>query len=392
MIPIKTSLKPRHTPYANYLLIAANVAVFALSYRPHPVLIEGRRMLEPLASWAQQFMLTPEHPYIWQFISYAFLHSGWLHIIGNMYFLYLFGNNVNDRLGNVGYLCFYFAGAVFSAMGHVLLNTNPVLGASGAVAAVTGAYLVLFPNTLITVLYVLFYFWNTIEIRALYFILFKLIFWDNIFEPKLSPQAIAYSAHLAGYAFGIVCVLILLAIRLIDASQNNLWAMLRQWNRRRVFRDVVSENYNPFGPGVRKPVSVEIQDAPAQQELPEISRLREQIAAALAYKNTSDAAGRYKELLELDPGQTLSRQNQLDVANALMSDSQWNWAARAYENYLTQYSQGEYVEQVQLMLGLLYTRYLYKPDRAEQLLRQAREKLTQPTQIRMCEDLLAELS
>jgi outer membrane protein assembly factor BamD (BamD/ComL family) len=73
-----------------------------------------------------------------------------------------------------------------------------------------------------------------------------------------------------------------------------------------------------------------------------------------------------------------------------MADNQWEWAAKAYENYLAQYGQNG-AEQVQLMLGLLYTRYIYKPDRAQGLLRQALEKLTQPGQIRMCEDLLAEL-
>jgi membrane associated rhomboid family serine protease len=393
MIPIKTSLKPRSIPYANYLLIAINIVIFLLSSYlfEKPKVFDresGRVVIETLRPWAQQFMLTPDHLFIWQFISYAFLHSGWMHIIGNMYFLYMFGNNVNDRLGNVGYLCFYFAGAAFSAIGHVLFNINPVLGASGAVAAVTGAYLVLFPNTLITVAYMFFYVWDTIEIRAVFFIALKLIFWDNIFEPKFSPQGIAYGAHLAGYSFGILCILILLAVRLIDAGHDSLWALLRQWNRRRIFHDVVSDDNNPE---LKTSISGDIpNDAAAGQEFPETAPLREQVIAALVSKNTSEAANLYKKLLELDPRQTLPRQNQLDLANTLMSDNQWDWAAKAYENYLAQYGQSG-AEQVQLMLGLLYTRYIHKPDRAEELLRKAKEKLTQPGQIRMCEDLLEEL-
>jgi membrane associated rhomboid family serine protease len=392
MIPITTSLKPRSIPYANYLLIAINVIFFLLSSYlfEKPKVFDresGRVVIETLRPWAQNFMLTPDRPFIWQFITYAFLHSGWMHLIGNMYFLYIFGNNVNDRLGNVGYICFYFAGAVFSAIGHTLLHVNPVVGASGAVAAVTGAYLVLFPNTLITVIYVFFYIWDTFEIRALYFILFKLIFWDNIFEPRFSQQAIAYDAHLAGYAFGVLCILILLSVRLIDAGHDNLWAILRQWNRRRNFHDVVSDDNS----GLNKSAFPEVQnDASARPEFSETDRLREQVTAALASKNTPEAAKLYKELLELDPEQTLPRQNQLDLANTLMADNQWEWAAKAYENYLAQYGQNG-AEQVQLMLGLLYTRYIYKPDRAQGLLRQALEKLTQPGQIRMCEDLLAEL-
>jgi membrane associated rhomboid family serine protease len=390
MIPITTSLKPKSIPYANYMLIALNVVVFLLSYnvfnKPRVFDREtGRMVEETLRLWAQQFMLTPDRPFIWQYVTYAFLHGSWMHIIGNMYFLYMFGNNVNDRLGNVGYLCFYFAGAVFSAIGHTLFNANPVLGASGAVAAVTGAYLVLFPNTLITVAYMFFYIFDTLEIRALYFIAFKLIVWDNIFEPKFSPQAIAYGAHLAGYGFGIICILFLLIIRLIDAGHDSLWALLQRWARRHIFGNAVDSQ-------LEKSIPVDTQNnPPTEQEFTETAHLREQVTAALASKNTSQAAKLYKKLLEFDPKQTLPQQNQLDVANNLMSESQWEWAAKAYENYLAQYGQSG-IEQVQLMLGLLYTRYINKPDRAEELLGLAMKKLTQPGQIRMCEDLLKELS
>jgi outer membrane protein assembly factor BamD (BamD/ComL family) len=139
-------------------------------------------------------------------------------------------------------------------------------------------------------------------------------------------------------------------------------------------------------------VDAEIKNDFDQLEKSEIANLREKVSDALCRKNTPEAAKLYKLLLDADPKQTMPRQNQLDLANALMSDSQWDWAARAYENYLAQYGQSEYVEQVQLMLGLLYTRYVPKLGRAEELLRRAREKLTQPGQIRMCEDLLLEIS
>jgi len=391
MIPIRTSISPRHTPYANYLLIAANVFIFLLTFWPHEVFIYGQRILEPLRPAAQQFMLTPDRPYIWQFVTYAFLHGGWMHIIGNMYFLFMFGNNVNDRLGNVGYLCFYFAGAVFSGIGHSLLHTSPVLGASGAVAAVTGAYLVLFPNTLITVFFMFFYFWDTFEIRALYFIAFKLIVWDNIFEPKFSSQAIAYDAHLAGYFFGILAILALLGVRLIDSGGVDMWSMLRQWNRRRVFKDAVSDGYDPFSPQLRKPVNAQVKTATEAEDSPEIDYYREQIISSIGYKNIAQAAELYEELLEVDPKQTLGRQQQLDVANQLMSAGRWNPAAQAYENFMTNYPGYEYIEQVQLMLGLLYTRYIQKADRAKELLQTAQQKLSQPDQIRMCKDLLTEL-
>lgn len=391
MLPIRTSISPRNTPYANYLLIAANIFIFLLTYWPHEVFMEGRRALEPLRPAALQFMLSPDRPYIWQFVTYAFLHGGWMHIIGNMYFLFMFGNNVNDRLGNVGYLCFYFAGAVFSGIGHSLLHTSPVLGASGAVAAVTGAYLVLFPNTLITVFFMFFYFWDTFEIRALYFIAFKLIFWDNIFEPKFSSQAIAYDAHLAGYFFGMLAILALLGVRLIDSGGVDMWSMIRQWNRRRTFKDAVSDGYDPFNPRLRKSINAEVKSTADSEQDTETNYYREQINSSIAYKNIAQAAEMYEELLEMDPKQTLGRQQQLDVANQLMSAGRWNPAAQAYENFITNYPGYEYIEQVQLMLGLLYTRYIHKADRAKELLQTAQQKLSQPDQIRMCKDLLAEL-
>lgn len=390
MIPIRTSLSPKHTPYTNYILIAANAVIFLLSYWPHNVFSpeHGQYIKEPLRAWAQQFMLLPGRPYIWQFITYAFLHGSWMHIIGNMFFLYMFGNNVNDRLGNVGYLCFYLAGAVFSGIGHSLLSSNPVLGASGAVAAVTGAYLVLFPNTLITVLFMFFYYWDTFEIRAMYFILFKLIFWDNVFEPKFSPQAIAYSAHLAGYFFGIICIFLLLWGRLLKSAQDDLTFVLRQWNRRRVYRDVVSDGFDPHGAGrVAKTTDAEV--SPTQD--PEITRFRDQILAAMSNKNVAEAAESYVHLLAYSPNQALGRQSQLDIANQLMSVGNWKYAAAAYEIFLTHYASYQYIEQVQLMLGLLYTRYIRNADRARELLSAAKQKLSQSGQIQMCDDLLAEL-
>ncbi len=207
ILPIRTSIRPRRTPYCNYVLIAVNVIIFLVTYSPRVVLVNGQPFQEPLRSWAELFMLTPTRPHLWQFVSYAFLHGGYIHIIGNMFFLYLFGNNVNDKLGSIGYLCFYLGGAVFSGIGHTLLNNAPAVGASGAVAAVTGAYLVLYPKTLITIVYY-FIFIGTMELPAIYLIGLKMILIDNVII-RTTP-GIAYDAHLAGYAFGIAASLLLL--------------------------------------------------------------------------------------------------------------------------------------------------------------------------------------
>jgi len=377
ILPIRTSIETRRTPYVNYILIAANIVIFLLSYGPHRV---APQIVEPLRQWAQPFMLFPERPYIWQFVSYAFLHGSLMHIFGNMYFLYIFGNNVNDRLGNVGYLCFYLGGAVFSGLGHALLHTNPVLGASGAVAAVTGAYLVLFPHTFITVIY-FFYFVGTFEIKAMYLIALKLIFLDNVLQKYVSDANIAFDAHLAGYGFGIVVVMGLLATKLIDGSYDDLWGTLRQWSRRRQFRNAVD-----YFEG--KPVSVKVSYGDTTDP---VLQLRTQIAQAAARRDNIEAARLYRQLLEIDPQQVLPRQVQLDMANQLMSEGQWQASAQAYELFLKSYNNYEYAEQVHLMLGLLYSRYLNKPAAAIDYLTRAGGRLTDPGQQAMCQQELGRL-
>lgn len=391
ILPIRTSIRPWRTPYANYALIVVNTLIFLLTYLPHRNPVTGAA--EILRPWAQQFMLTPLHPHLWQFVSYAFLHSSIMHIAGNMFFLYLFGNNVNDKLGPINYLCLYFGGAVFAGVGHTLFHINPVLGASGAVAAVTGAYLVLFPQTLITVLY-WFFFIGTMELSALYFIAFKLIVWDNIVEPRFSVAAIAYGAHLAGYAFGIAAILVMLATGLISSSRFDLWAMIKRWNQRRRYRDVVSGGYDPFAvrPMAKKIEVKEVKKTAAQQQREErIKHLRNEIARRILQHNLPAAAEAYLELIELDNEQMLARQNLLDIANQLASESKHAESAQAYEKFLTRYSNYEYVEQVELMVGILYSRYLHKPELAIKHLQAAAQKLSDPGQVKMCNDELAEL-
>lgn len=392
-LPIRTSIRPRRTPYTNYALIGINVFIFFLTYHRYINPYTGE--LELLRRWSNQFMLDPRpgQLYLWQFVSYAFLHGGPWHIIGNMFFLYLFGNNVNDKLGHIGYLCFYLAGGVFSAIGHILMSTSPILGASGAVAAVTGAYLVLFPQTLITVIYWLFFI-GMVEVPALYFIAFKLIIWDNIIEPRFAPPvAIAYAAHMAGYAFGIVAMVGLLAAGLISGSSFDLWAMIKRWNRRRQYRDVVSNGFNPFtGQTETRRIKAKEVKSPAQQKKDEkTTKLRSEISNRMLERNLPAAAEAYLELMGHDSEQILPRQQLLDIANQLAGDKKPAESAQAYEQFLTHYSNYEYAEQVELMLGILYSRYLNQPNLAIKHLEIAAQKLSDPGQLKMCQNELAQL-
>lgn len=389
MLPIRTSIRPSKTPYVNYALIIVNAVIFLATFSPHRNPFTGQT--EALRQGAEYFMLIPLRPSLWQFISYAFLHGSFMHIVGNMFFLYIFGNNVNDRLGNLGYLCFYLAGAVFSGIGHSMMSVNPVLGASGAVAAVTGAYLALFPQTLITVVY-WFIFIGTMDLPAIYFIAFKLIFWDNVFERRM--QNVAYNAHLAGYAFGILAIGSMLAAGLISGTGSDLWSMIKQWHRRRRYRDTVAAGYDPFGttPAAKKIKVKEVKKTAAEKRLDaKIQQLRDDIASRISQKNLSAASEVYLQLIEIDPRHILPRQNLLDIANQLASDNRPAESAQAYEQFLTHYSNYEYIEQVQLMLGILYSRYLDQPKLAVKYLTEAEKKLTDAGQLKMCKDELAKL-
>ena len=391
LLPIRTSIQPRRTPYANYALVAVNVFIFLLSYWPHVEAFGGET--EYLRRWANQFVLdpTPGHLFLWQFVSYAFLHAGLMHIVGNMFFLYLFGNNVNDKLGHIGYLSFYLAGAIFSGIGHTLLSNHPVLGASGAVAAVTGAYLVLFPQTLITVIY-WFFFIGTMELPAMYFIAFKLIIWDNIFEPSIAPPvAVAYGAHLAGYIFGIGAMVVLLATHILSGSNYDLWAMIKLWNRRRRYRDVVSSGYDPYTGRTKIKVKEVIKSAAERQKDEQLSQLRSEISERMTQRNLPAAAELFIELMEQDSKQILPSKQLLDIANQLAGENKHAESAQAYEQFLSHYSNYEYTEQVELMLGIIYARYLNQPEPAAKHLQIAEKKLTDPGQLKMCRDELARI-
>jgi len=387
LLPLRTNIWPRRTPYANYALIIINVILFLISYGPNT------RTGTVLRTWAQQFELVPVSPELWQFISYAFLHGGYVHIIGNMFFLYIFGNNVNDKLGHISYVSFYLAGAVFSGVGHAVMHSTsnaPTLGASGAVAAVTGAYLVLYPQTLITVLY-WFFFIGTIEIPALYFIGIKLILIDNVIAGT-TPH-VAYDAHLAGYAFGMTAILVLLATRLLSGDNFDFLAMIKRWNRRRRYRDAVSGGYDPFsGKMDAKPVKArEVQTAEQKRNEAKIGELRNEIAKRMVDRDLSSAAELYLELMGLDDGLILAHQHLLDIANQLASDDKPAESAQAYEQFLAHYSDYQYSEEVKLMLGLLYSRYLGKPEQAKKHLSAAAGKLSDAGQLKMCRDELARL-
>ncbi len=376
-IPIRTDYQMTGKPWVNYALVAANVLIFAAGYRG-----DSQAGLARIDHW----LLHPDSPYVWQFLSSAFLHGGWGHVLGNMVFLWVFGNAVNDRLGHAGYLAFYLGGGVLAGIAYILLGGHaPVLGASGAISAVTGAYLVLLPRARVTLL-MWFVLITTFEVSSLYFLMFQLVF--NLYmslRPAFGGVAsggVAYAAHCGGYAFGIVVTACLLAVRLLPRDPLDLLNLIRAGHRRAKYRRMVRAGYDPFNyvsPAIRdqrkkwvdaKAVA-EAPDSPAAREL----QLRRAVADAWSAHDLPTTAAKYLELIQIADDAVLPQPQQLDVGNQLMAQEQYPAAADAYERLLKHYPNCEHLGDIYLMLGLLYGRYLHQRSRAEQLLTKAVEML-----------------
>jgi membrane associated rhomboid family serine protease len=387
-IPLRTDSPLRRTPYMNWALIAANVVVYIIQLAHNPQDAGD-------SEFTARLMLQPADPHLWQYITYAFLHANFMHIFGNMLFLYIFGNNINDRMGNLGYLAFYLSGAVVAGIGYVIFDRqNPVLGASGAVAAVTGAYLILLPKSNISVL-ILFFFFGVVEIASLWFIL---VFFLMDVLGEVAPQlmggaaAVAHAAHISGTLFGAALCTVLLATGLLPRDQFDIVALAQRWNRRRVYRDVVASGYDPFGYRAARGVrGVAAPPTPPDAATQRVLDLRAQISLAAAGHDLATAAQLHQQLMALDPNQVLSRGAQMDVANYLTSQHQYPQAAAAYEQLLRFYPNYEQIEQVDLMLGVIYGRYLNQPEKAKECLRRAIARMHFSPQLEMARAELAHL-
>jgi len=380
MIPIRTDSPIDRVPWANYVLIALNVTLFAAFDW------FGRT---GLAELKQQLMLQAHAPRLYQFFSYQFLHGDLPHLLGNMLFLWIFGNSVNGKMGHVVYVLFYLACGVFAGVGYAAGNDAPMLGASGSIAGVTTAFVVLFPRAHVTFLY-----WFLVigffELPSMLVIVFKIILWDNVLAPRLGSGMgnVAYAAHLSGYGFGFALALVMLAVRALPRDQFDLLAIARRWYQRRSFAEAMREPEAAararYGRVARPIVVTQTGTPPADPRQQQIESLREQIAESLDRHDLTGAAELYLQLVGLDPTQVLPRQQQLDVANQLMTLQRFAEAACAYEKYLSHYPKAEHADQVRLLLGILYARYLEQYEPACRHLAEALPRLVDERQRQAC--------
>ncbi len=220
MLPLSDHNPVRTTPVINYLLIAANIWMFfwELSLGPN---IE--RALFLVSFVPARFWSSPHHLVnVVRILVSMFLHGGWLHLGGNMLYLWIFGDNVEDRLGHFKYLLFYLLCGFIATMTHAVMNADsrmPSIGASGAIAGVLGAYLLLFPRAQVTTLIPIFFFITIREIPAvivlgLWFVLQLFVGVASIGVPAAqNAGGVAYFAHIGGFVAGMLLVALMGGLR-----------------------------------------------------------------------------------------------------------------------------------------------------------------------------------
>ena len=205
MIPLKDENPTRKLPFFTLLFIVLNLSVFVygINLPVHPSVLYAEYALIPA-----QLINNPLSVYPTVYTS-MFLHSGVWHLGGNMLYLWIFGNNIEDVLGKARFVLFYFVCGTLAALGHIATDLNskiPMVGASGAISGVLGGYLILFPFTKIKTFIFLGFFWTIVRIPAILLLLFWVVLqiWNSV-----SPETggTAWFAHIGGFVAGVLLIL-----------------------------------------------------------------------------------------------------------------------------------------------------------------------------------------
>ena len=207
MIPLRDVIPSRTTPYVTVTIIILN----ALAW-----LFEISMPRENLSVFLQVWGVVPAAFIPVTLVSSMFLHGSWSHVIGNMWYLWIFGDNVEDRLGHGRFVAFYLLCGIVASFGQIVLDpgsTLPMIGASGAIAGVMGAYFVLYPQSRVLTLIPLIVFWEIVELPAIFLLGFWFLmqlFSAGAIAATANSQAggVAFMAHVAGFVTGLVGVFI----------------------------------------------------------------------------------------------------------------------------------------------------------------------------------------
>ncbi len=211
MIPFKDDNPTRHFPVITIILIAANIVIFI-----YQLLLPDPAGTAHAYGAIPHFLLTfrtvqPVHPLL-TVVTSMFMHGGLLHLGTNMLYLWIFGNNIEDKLGYVKFILFYLLCGFAAAYAHALtdpVSTVPMIGASGAVAGILGAYILLFPHARVHTLIFLLFFVQVVRLPAIFVIGFWIAiqFINGLLSTGAAGQGgVAWFAHIGGFVFGILMI------------------------------------------------------------------------------------------------------------------------------------------------------------------------------------------
>jgi len=233
MIPLRDNIPSRTIPFVNYVMIGLCAVVFFIQLG-QPDLTERlgmvpKRVFDPDASLSiaerqvryggrvfvvERPMAESPVPPILTLLTCIFLHGGWMHFLGNMWFLWIFGDNVEDRLGHLGFAVFYVGCGVAASAAHLLVNQDsgiPTIGASGAIAGVMGAYMYFYPKAKVLALVPIVYFLQMLVLPAPLFLGIWLLLqlFQGVASVATSAGGVAWWAHIGGFAVGFAVAFLL---------------------------------------------------------------------------------------------------------------------------------------------------------------------------------------
>jgi membrane associated rhomboid family serine protease len=201
MFPVSDVIPSRTTPYVTISIIAVNTLAF---------LYEWQMSDRELRLFLMQFGAVPAYLSLPSIVTSMFLHGGWLHFGGNMLYLWIFGDNVEDRFGHLRFLAFYLFCGALAVFGQVSMNPDslvPMIGASGAIAGVMGAYFVLYPHSRVLTAVFIFFFLDLVEIPAIFFLgiwfLMQLFSGVGSIGASAAGGGVAFWAHISGFVAGL---------------------------------------------------------------------------------------------------------------------------------------------------------------------------------------------
>jgi membrane associated rhomboid family serine protease len=361
-LPIGDEPNVRHRPpWANYALILANVVVFVGAQA-------AARGGAGYDAMVERYAYVPAAPNVLTLFTSMFMHGGLMHLVGNMLYLWIFGDNVETKLGSVGYLAAYLASGVVATAAFGVFNANsavPLLGASGAISGVQGIYFLLFPRNRVRLL-VWFYYVTVVHVKARWIIAFWFVLNDIVVPYVIRGGAlgdnVAHAAHLGGFAAGLV-----VAFAVLPAVRN--WFPEEPegpYGRR---EPSTLRSSPAWGRGVvgRSGTGTVAGDGPGAA-----------IVSAWRTGRRGDAADAYAERLRRDEPVDLPEPEQIRIAVHLYDGARFDDARRAFSDFLERHPKSANAPAAAFGLGMILSRRDGDFDAALPLLEDAARRHPDP--------------